>query len=116
MARLFRKEGDLPKRSLWQRIKDVALTDVSTFVRGAEIAGSLEKLEEVLLEADFGVSTTMRLVGDVEHAARARLREDADRVPGAVAQRHRRRAPRRQQRPGARPGAPRGRRSSSSSA
>ena len=69
MARLFRKEGDLPKRSLWQRIKDVALTDVSTFVRGAEIAGSLEKLEEVLLEADFGVSTTMRLVGDVERAA-----------------------------------------------
>ncbi|MHB1225107.1 MAG: signal recognition particle-docking protein FtsY [Gemmatimonadaceae bacterium] len=69
MARLFRKEGDLPKRSLWQRIKDVALTDVSTFVRGAEIAGSLERLEEVLLEADFGVPTTMRMVADVEQAA-----------------------------------------------
>lgn len=69
MARLFRKEGDLPKRSLWQRIKDIALTDVSTFVRGAEIAGSLEKLEELLLEADFGVPTTMRLVADVEQAA-----------------------------------------------
>jgi fused signal recognition particle receptor len=69
MARLFRKEGDLPKRSLWQRIKDVALTDVSTFVRGAEIAGSLEKLEEVLLEADFGVPTTMRMVAEVEQAA-----------------------------------------------
>lgn len=69
MARLFRKEGDLPKRSLWQRIKDVALTDVSTFVRGGQIAGSLEQLEELLLEADFGVPVTMRLVGDVEHAA-----------------------------------------------
>lgn len=69
MPRLFRKEGDLPKRSLWQRIKDVALTDVSTFVRGAEIAGSLEKLEELLLEADFGVPVTMRLVSDVERAA-----------------------------------------------
>lgn len=70
MARLFRKEGDLPKRSLWQRIKDIALTDVSTFVRGTEIAGSLEKLEELLLEADFGVPTTMRLVADVEQAAK----------------------------------------------
>lgn len=69
MSRLFRKEGDLPKRSLWQRIKDIALTDVSTFVRGSEIAGSLEKLEEILLEADFGVPVTMRLVADVERAA-----------------------------------------------
>ncbi|HEU4632263.1 MAG TPA: signal recognition particle-docking protein FtsY [Gemmatimonadaceae bacterium] len=69
MARLFRKEGDLPKRTLWQRIKDIALTDVSTFVRGDQIAGSLERLEELLLEADFGVPVTMRLVADVEHAA-----------------------------------------------
>ncbi len=69
MARLFRKEGDLPTKSLWQKIKDFALTDVSTFVRGDEIAGSLEKLEEVLLESDFGVPVTMRLVADVEHAA-----------------------------------------------
>jgi len=69
MARLFRKEGDLPKKSLWQKIKDFALTDVSTFVRGEEIAGSLEKLEELLLDADFGVPVTMRLVADVEHAA-----------------------------------------------
>ena len=69
MARLFRKESDLPRKSLWQKIKDIALTDVSTFVRGEEIAGSLEKLEEVLLEADFGVPVTMRLVADVEHAA-----------------------------------------------
>ncbi len=69
MARLFRKDDDLPKRSVWQRIKDFALTDVSTFVRGEEIAGSLEQLEELLLEADLGVPTTMRLVADVEHAS-----------------------------------------------
>ena len=69
MARLFRKEGDLPQRSVWQRLKDFALTDVSTFVRGEEIAGSLEQLEELLLEADLGVPATMRLVADVEHAA-----------------------------------------------
>ncbi|HEY0972187.1 MAG TPA: signal recognition particle-docking protein FtsY [Gemmatimonadales bacterium] len=79
MARLFRKQGDLPQKSLWQKIKDFALTDVSTFVRGDEIAGSLEKLEEVLLEADFGVPVTMRLVADVEHAAtRGRVKTQSE--------------------------------------
>ena len=67
--RLLRKTGDLPKRTLWQRIRDVALTDVGTFVRGGQIAGSLERLEEMLLEADFGVPTTLKLVADVEHQA-----------------------------------------------
>ena len=67
--RLLRKSGDVPKRSLWDRIKDVALTDVAVIVRGGVSAGSLEKLEEMLLEADFGVPTTLRLVADVERAA-----------------------------------------------
>lgn len=67
--RLLRKSGDVPKRSLWERIKDVALTDVAVIVRGGVSAGSLEKLEEMLLEADFGVPTTLRLVADVERAA-----------------------------------------------
>jgi len=67
--RLLRKTGDVPKRSLWERIKDVALTDVAVIVRGGVSAGSLEKLEEMLLEADFGVPTTLRLVADVERAA-----------------------------------------------
>lgn len=67
--RLLRKAGDVPKPSLWQRIRDVALTDVGTFVRGGQIAGSLERLEEMLLEADFGVPTTLRLVADVERQA-----------------------------------------------
>ncbi len=67
--RILRKSGDLPKRTLWQRIKDVALTDVGVLVRGVS-AGSLEQLEELLLEADFGVPTTLRLVAEVERLAR----------------------------------------------
>jgi len=68
--RILRKSGDLPKRSLWQRIKDVALADVGVLVRGGVSAGSLEQLEELLLEADFGVPTTLRLVAEVERLAR----------------------------------------------
>jgi fused signal recognition particle receptor len=67
--RLLRKKGELPKRSLWQRIKEVALMDVGVAVRGVE-AGSLERLEELLLEADFGVPVTMRLIEDVERIAK----------------------------------------------
>ncbi len=69
MARLFRREGDVPKKSLWQRIKDVALTDVAVLARGGVSQGSLEQLEEMLLAADFGVPTTMRLVAEVEGQA-----------------------------------------------
>ncbi|HWE43137.1 MAG TPA: signal recognition particle-docking protein FtsY [Gemmatimonadaceae bacterium] len=71
--RLLRKSGDVPKRSLWEKIKDVALTDVGVIVRGGVSAGSLEKLEEMLLEADFGVPTTLRLVAEVERAAQRGL-------------------------------------------
>ena len=67
---LLRKSGDLPKRSLWQRIKDVALTDVAVLARGGVSAGSIEQLEQLLLEADFGVPTTLRLVAEVERLAR----------------------------------------------
>jgi fused signal recognition particle receptor len=49
---------------------DVAMTDVSAIARGRQIQGALEKLEEVLIEADFGVATSMRLVEDVERQAR----------------------------------------------
>jgi fused signal recognition particle receptor len=69
MARLFRKEGDVPKKSLWQKIKDIALTDVAVIARGGVSAGSLEQLEELLLAADFGVPVTMRLVAEVETLA-----------------------------------------------
>lgn len=46
------------------------MLDVTTLARGGSIEGSLEKLEEVLIEADFGVATSMRLVEDVERKAR----------------------------------------------
>ena len=52
------------KRSLWQKIKDVALTDVGVLVRGMD-EGSLEKLEELLIASDFGVPATNRLVRTV---------------------------------------------------
>ena len=69
MARIMRREGDVSKRSLWQKIKDVALLDVGVLVRGGVGAGSLERLEELLLEADFGVPVTLRLVAEVEGRA-----------------------------------------------
>src|SRR5690349_16751015 len=43
--------------------------DVGVAVRGVE-AGSLERLEQLLLEADFGVPVTMRLVEEVERLAK----------------------------------------------
>jgi fused signal recognition particle receptor len=66
--RIVRKTSDVPARSLWERIKDVALTDVGVLVRGVS-EGSLEHLEQQLLEADFGVPTTLRLVAEVERRA-----------------------------------------------
>ena len=69
-GRILKRAGDLPARSLWTRIKDVALTDVTAIARSGAIQGSLESLEEVLLEADFGVPTTLRLVGEIEGQAR----------------------------------------------
>jgi fused signal recognition particle receptor len=57
------------KPSLWKRIKDVALTDVGVLVRGLD-EGSLEKIEETLLAADFGVPATMQLVDVVESLSR----------------------------------------------
>jgi fused signal recognition particle receptor len=67
--RILKKTGDVPKRSLWQRIKDVALTDVAVLARGGVAPGSIEQLEELLLEADIGVPTTLALVAEVERLA-----------------------------------------------
>lgn len=69
-GRIIRRAGDVPTRTLWTRIKDIALTDVTAIARAGSIQGSLEKLEEVLLEADFGVPTTMRLVAEIEGQAK----------------------------------------------
>ena len=61
MARLFKKKEE-GKKSLWERIMDVALTDVTVLARGGMDEGSLERLEELLIAADFGVPATLRLV------------------------------------------------------
>lgn len=69
MSLLFRRKDEAPRKSLWQRIKDVALTDVAVLAKGGVDTGSLEQLEQTLLEADFGVPVTMRLVDAVKHQA-----------------------------------------------
>src|SRR5688572_32994253 len=66
---LLRKAGDTPRRSLWQRIKDIALADINVVARGGVKAGSIDSLEELLLEADFGVPVTLRLVDEVKRLA-----------------------------------------------
>jgi fused signal recognition particle receptor len=72
-GRILKRAGDVPGQTLWTRIKDVALTDVGAIARAGTIQGSLEKLEEILLEADFGVAATMKLVAEVESRAKRGL-------------------------------------------
>jgi fused signal recognition particle receptor len=66
MSRLLKKTG----KSLWARIREVALTDVGVLVRGGVDEGSLERVEEVLLASDFGVDATQQLVERVESLSR----------------------------------------------
>lgn len=74
--RLAKRSGEKP--SLWQRIKDFAFTDVTVAMQGLD-EGSLEKIEEVLLAADFGVPATMQLVDHVEAVSRTgRIRTEQD--------------------------------------
>jgi fused signal recognition particle receptor len=84
--RLLRKSGDVPKRSLWQRIKDVALMDVAVLARGGVSPGSLEQLEQLLLEADFGVPVTLRLVAEVERQAMRGFVKTQDQFQEALAE------------------------------
>jgi len=78
MARLFRRKDEAPKRSLWQRFKDVAFTDVSVLFKGVD-QGSLETLETLLIESDFGVTTSLALVADVEfRAKRGEVKTEAE--------------------------------------
>src|SRR5947209_11969406 len=83
--RLLRKQGDVPKRSLWERIKDIAMMDVDVLVRGGVSAGSLEQLEQLLLEADFGVPVTLRLVEEVERKAKRALVKTQEQFQSALA-------------------------------
>jgi fused signal recognition particle receptor len=85
-SRILKRADDVPARSLWTRIRDVALTDVTAIARTGAIHGSLEKLEEVLLEADFGVPTTLRLVAEIEGLARRGLIKTQDEFLRALEQ------------------------------
>lgn len=79
MSRLIRRPGDVPTRSLWQRVRDVALMDVAVLAKGGVSAGSLERVEEVLLEADLGVATTMQLVAELERlASRGQIKSEPE--------------------------------------
>lgn len=64
MSRFFSSKDikeERKKKSLWTRIKDVALMDVEVLVRGLDTT-SIEQLEQLLLESDFGVKTSLRIV------------------------------------------------------
>jgi fused signal recognition particle receptor len=78
---LERAESDRafgPRRGLWRRIKDIALMDVAVLVRGIE-AGSVEAMEQRLLEADFGVPATLWMIEEIEaEAKKGKLRTEAD--------------------------------------
>jgi fused signal recognition particle receptor len=66
--RLGKRPGEKP--GLWKRIRDLAFTDVNVLARGLD-EGSLEKIEELLLAADFGVPATMQLVDVVESESKS---------------------------------------------
>src|SRR5215208_7723958 len=66
------------KEGLWARIKRVALTDVGALMRGLN-ADDLEKMERVLIEADFGVAATVELTQALEdEVRRGKLKTEAD--------------------------------------
>lgn len=72
-------KSERPKRSLWRKIVDFALTDVGTIVEGGIDQDAIERLEQVLLEADFGVDASMELIDALERAAeRGRIKGEDD--------------------------------------
>jgi fused signal recognition particle receptor len=78
--------GDGQNQSLWSRIKRIALTDVGALMRGLN-ADDLEKMERVLIEADFGVAATVELTQVLEdEVRRGKLKTEAD-LKGALQER-----------------------------
>ncbi|MGH7593257.1 MAG: signal recognition particle-docking protein FtsY [Gemmatimonadales bacterium] len=66
------------KHSLWSHIKRLALTDVRALARGLN-ANDLVQIEQLLIEADFGVPATLDLVEFLEgRVRRGALRTDDD--------------------------------------
>lgn len=70
--------GAATKRSVWSRIKRLALTDVGAIVRRLN-ADDLETIERILLEADFGVPATLDLTEALEdEVRRGKAKSEAD--------------------------------------
>ncbi len=74
------------KLSLWGRIKRLALTDVGTLVRGFK-AADIEAMEQVLLEADFGIGATTDIVDELEAQVRRGKLKSEDDVKQAIVER-----------------------------
>ena len=74
------------KLGLWGRLKRVMLTDVGALVRGLK-AADLERIEQLLIEADFGVPATMELVDALEQGVRSGKLKKEDDVRGALVER-----------------------------
>lgn len=67
-----------PKSSLWARIKRLALSDVGAIIRELN-AADLDRMERLLIEADFGVAATVELTEGLEdEVRRGRLKTEAD--------------------------------------
>ena len=81
MGRFFSKKDireERSKRSLWGRIKDIALMDVEVMVKGLDTS-SIEEIEQILLESDFGVGPTLRIVERLEsEGAKGKLKNEED--------------------------------------
>ena len=60
------------------------MMDVAVLAQGGVATGSIERLEEILLEADFGVSPTLRLVEEVERKAERGLVKTQDQFLDAL--------------------------------
>jgi fused signal recognition particle receptor len=66
------------KLGLWTRLKRLATTDVGALLRKLN-AEDLERIEQLLLEADLGVPATMEIVAALEGQVRAgKLKTDGD--------------------------------------
>ena len=69
MSARIRPSTEGRQKSLWRRIVDLSLTDVSVLARGID-EDTIDELERVLLEADFGFDATAEIVEELERAAR----------------------------------------------
>jgi fused signal recognition particle receptor len=66
------------KEGLWTRIKKLAMTDVDALMRGLN-AEDVEKMERLLIEADFGVAATVELTQALDdEIRRGKLKDEAD--------------------------------------